>query len=38
MKINKKHIVIESNNQLVKYTESVKQFNELMVKFMINNE
>jgi hypothetical protein len=33
MKINKK--MPGSNNQLVKYTESIKRFNDLMVKYVV---
>ena len=27
-----------SNNQLIKYTESIKKFNELMVKYVVGKD
>lgn len=33
MKVNKK--IPGSNHQLVKYTESIKKFNDLMVKYVV---
>lgn len=38
-KINKKnHPLAGSNNQLVKYTQSIKKFNELMVKYVVGKD
>lgn len=39
MKISRKsNPTSNSNHQLVKYTESIKKFNDLMVKFMQKEE
>jgi chromosome condensin MukBEF complex kleisin-like MukF subunit len=39
MKISRKNQpTTSSNNQLVKYTESIKKFNDLMVKFIQKEE